>query len=97
MEQTLIVYRRDGCGYCRRLETALQDADVTYERKDIWDDPEAAAFVRSVNRGNEVVPTVVFPDGQVHTNPAPRAVLEAAGHPARPGPVRRWLSSHKPE
>ena len=43
---------------------------------DIWDDTEAAAFVRSVNDGNETVPTVVI-DGKPHTNPAPSQVREA--------------------
>ena len=38
--------------------------------RNIWDDPEAAAFVRTVNNGAETVPTVVV-DGAVYTNPPP--------------------------
>jgi len=47
---------------------------------DIWEDDDAAAFVRSVNSGNEVVPTVRVGD-HVRTNPSGRdvaALLAAA-------------------
>ena len=43
---------------------------------DVWADPDASAYVRSVNDGNEVVPTVVI-DGVPHTNPSPREVRVA--------------------
>lgn len=42
----------------------------------VWQDPAASAFVRSVNEGNEVVPTVVIA-GRAQTNPDPDAVLRA--------------------
>lgn len=73
------MYRRDGCGFCWRLERALRKAGVEYDRRDIWDDPEAAAFVRSVNNGSETVPTVVLGSGAVRTNPSPRELLEEIG------------------
>lgn len=42
----------------------------------IWDEPDAAAFVRSVARGYETVPTVaVGPVALV--NPSPRELLAA--------------------
>src|SRR5690349_6876395 len=74
----LAVYRRDHCGYCWKLERALRAAGVEYDRRDIYADPEAAAFVRSVNDGNETVPTVVL-DGTVMTNPKPADLLRALG------------------
>ena len=40
------------------LRSGLQRAGIEYREVNIWDDPEAAAFVRSVARGNETVPTV---------------------------------------
>lgn len=42
----------------------------------IWRDPEAAAYVRSVADGNETVPTVVI-DGRPVVNPSPHAVVAA--------------------
>lgn len=42
----------------------------------IWRDPDAAAFVRSVADGNETVPTVVI-DGHAYINPPPGQVVAA--------------------
>jgi len=75
----LAVYRRDHCGYCRRLENVLHAAGVDYDRRDIYADPDAAAFVRSVNNGNETVPTVVLSNGEVRTNPKPKDLLRELG------------------
>jgi glutaredoxin-like protein len=55
----IIFYWRPGCGFCRRLHDGLEAAGVAFEMRNIWEDPDAAAFVRSVARGNETVPTVV--------------------------------------
>jgi mycoredoxin len=44
-------------------------AGVQYTEVDIETDPTAAAFVASVNGGNEVVPTLKFSDGSTLTNP----------------------------
>jgi len=41
------------------LERHLEAGDLSFERRNIWDDPDAAGFVRSVANGNETVPTVV--------------------------------------
>lgn len=70
-----------------RLERALGQAGVTYDRRNIWEDDEAAAFVRSVNNGNETVPTVVVGD-ETFTNPAPGDLLArlGAGQVAKPSP-----------
>jgi mycoredoxin len=61
-----------------RLERALGAAGVEYQRRNIWEDDEAAAFVRSVNNGNETVPTVVIGE-EFLTNPSPAAVLTKLG------------------
>jgi glutaredoxin len=76
MTDRLVVYRRDHCGYCWALERALRAAHVDYDRRDIYADPEAAAFVRSVNDGNE---TVVMSNGEVRTNPKPKELLRDLG------------------
>lgn len=94
---SVVVYRRDHCPFCFRLEHGLQHAGVEYEQRDIWADSEAADFVRSVNNGNETVPTVVItaPDGTrtVRTNPGVAEVLGALGQvpPAKPSLLGRLL------
>lgn len=66
----LIMYSTVWCGYCKRLKTMLKSAGIPFTEVDIEDDPAAAEFVMSVNRGNQTVPTVRFPDGSALTNPS---------------------------
>lgn len=73
----MTVYWRPGCGFCMRLVSDLDRAELTYEAHNIWDDPEAAAFVRSVARGHETVPTVVV-GTKTLVNPSAQAVLDLA-------------------
>jgi len=58
----VVVYWRPGCPFCSSLHADLMRAGVSFRRVNIWDDPDAAAFVRSVARGNETVPTVTVGD-----------------------------------
>ncbi|MCY7300017.1 MAG: NrdH-redoxin [Ilumatobacteraceae bacterium] len=53
-----VVYWRPGCPFCSMLRVGLARQGIAYREVNIWEDPEAAAFVRSVARGNETVPTV---------------------------------------
>ncbi|MCL2463649.1 MAG: mycoredoxin [Micrococcales bacterium] len=67
---SLTIYTTPWCGYCRRLKSQLNAAGIAYDEVDIEQAPDAAAFVESVNGGNQTVPTVVFPDGTAATNPS---------------------------
>ena len=60
--ETVEFYWRPGCGFCMSLERQLRRAGVPMDQRNIWEDPDAAAFVRSVDRGNETVPTVTVGD-----------------------------------
>ncbi len=64
------MYSTQWCGYCQRLKAQLAREGIEITEIDIEADPEAAAFVESVNGGNQTVPTVVFPDGTTMTNPS---------------------------
>ena len=66
----LTMYSTTWCGYCRRLKLQLDEAGIAYDEVNIERDPDAAAFVESVNGGNQTVPTVRFPDGSALTNPS---------------------------
>jgi mycoredoxin len=69
MAAELTMYTTTWCGYCYRLKAALKSTKVSYTEVDIERDPAAAEFVRSVNGGNQTVPTVKFADGSALTNP----------------------------
>ncbi|RJL34403.1 glutaredoxin domain-containing protein [Bailinhaonella thermotolerans] len=71
-----VLYWRPGCVYCMRLRTRLLFSRLAYAEVNIWRDPEAAAFVRSVADGNETVPTVTV-DGRAMVNPSLRRLREA--------------------
>ena len=65
----LIMYSTPWCGYCHRLKAQFDREGIAYEVVDITEDPDAARYVMSVNRGNQTVPTILFPDGVTLTNP----------------------------
>jgi len=53
---------RPGCPFCMMLERDLDRAGIAVTRRNIWDEPDAAAIVRSVADGNETVPTIRIGD-----------------------------------
>ncbi len=69
----ITMYSTPWCGYCHRLRGQLDREGIAYAVVDIEEHPEAAAYVREVNDGNQTVPTVVFPDGSRADQPEPRA------------------------
>jgi mycoredoxin len=75
--QPITVYWRPGCGFCGSLINGLKRLDVPFNAVNIWDNEEAAAFVRGVARGNETVPTVSV-GAESFVNPSVAQVLEAA-------------------
>ena len=70
------MYTTSWCGDCRRLKRGLAEAGVDYHEIDIERDPKAADYVVRVNNGNQSVPTLVFTDGTVMTEPSTRQVLD---------------------
>ena len=72
----VVIYWRPGCVYCLRLRGALGKDKDKATWVSIWADDEAAAYVRSVNNGDETVPTVRIGEA-VHTNPDPELVRAA--------------------
>ncbi len=76
MSQPITMYSTQWCAYCRRLKSQLARDGIDVTEVDIENDPEAARYVVSVNGGNMTVPTVVFPDGTVITNPSAAQVKD---------------------
>jgi mycoredoxin len=73
-DAVVTVYTRPGCGFSASLVRGLERAGLPFRKLDIWQDPDAAAFVRSVADGNETVPTVLVADLAL-VNPGTRDVL----------------------
>jgi mycoredoxin len=66
----LTMYSTTWCGYCHRLKSQLDREGIAYEVVDIEQDRASETFVKSVNNGNAVVPTLRFDDGSTLTNPS---------------------------
>ncbi|MEU5531783.1 glutaredoxin domain-containing protein [Streptomyces sp. NPDC020362] len=72
----VVVYWGPMCPFCMKLRLRLRFTRLRYTEVNIWSDPEAAAFVRSVADGNETVPTVTVA-GRAMVNPSMRELTEA--------------------
>ncbi len=94
-------YWRPGCPFCMSLDRSLKGIEIPLEKHNIWEDPEAAAFVRSVANGNETVPTVRV-GNEFMVNPSAKEVAAAVARvdPSRaeemasvvkPGPLGKML------
>jgi mycoredoxin len=101
LQHPVTVYWRPGCGFCSSLLRGLDRQGLAFDRVNIWDDPGGAAFVRSVARGNETVPTVRVGDVAL-VNPTSRDVFRAVAEqapellpddwePPQPGRAERML------
>lgn len=71
----LELYWRPGCGFCAMLDRDLQRLGIALERRNIWEDEDAAAAVRSVAGGNETVPTVRI-GSESRVNPSAGEVVD---------------------
>ncbi len=76
MATNVTMYWRPGCGFCSALKRNLDARGIEYEMRNIWDNPDDAAFVRSVARGNETVPTVTVGELSM-VNPSADEVIAA--------------------
>jgi mycoredoxin len=72
------LYWRPGCGFCSSLTRSLDRIGLDYDAHDIWDDEDAAVFVRSVANGNETVPTVRIGDVALVNPTADEVMAEVA-------------------
>ena len=70
------VYWRPGCPFCLKLRLGLRLTRTPHQLVNVREDPEASAFVKRHNGGDEVVPTVAVGD-RVLNNPSVREIQRA--------------------
>ncbi len=78
-EKKIVMYTTNWCSDCHRAKYVLNEYGIEYENIDVEADPKGLAFVKEVNNGNRVVPTIVFPDGSILVEPTNRALAEKVG------------------
>ncbi|HMO58278.1 MAG TPA: glutaredoxin domain-containing protein [Roseiflexaceae bacterium] len=66
----ITMYGTPWCGDCRRVRRLFDEHQIGYSYIDIEQDDKARQYVIDVNRGNQSVPTIIFPDGSVLVEPS---------------------------
>lgn len=79
MPQEITVYGTSWCGDCHRSRRFLNHHGIPYKWIDVDKDAESSALMKELNRGRWVVPTIVFPDGSILTEPPDRVLAEKVG------------------
>jgi mycoredoxin len=72
----IVMYTTAWCVDCWRAKQVMDSMQVEYTEIDIAEDPDAVELVMRLNRGNRSVPTLIFPDGTVMTEPRTTALVE---------------------
>lgn len=70
MTERIILYGTPTCPQVLPASGILRRAKAPFEYVDISKNTEAKEIVRSINNGNESVPTLVFPDKTTLTEPS---------------------------
>lgn len=79
MEEMIRVYGASWCPDCRRAKRFLGDQRVPFEWHDIEVDPDGVRIVQERNNGNNVIPTIIFPDDSHLAEPSNEELAEKIG------------------
>ena len=73
------IYGTDWCSDCTRAKSFLDKYQVEYNWFNIELDKELQDYVREMNNGKQIVPTIVFDDGTVLVEPTNAELAEKLG------------------
>jgi len=74
--QAITMYGTRWCGDCKRARRLLEENEIDYIFIDIDLDKDGENYVIATNHGNRSVPTIIFPDGSVLTEPGNFVLIE---------------------
>ncbi len=75
----ITMYTTAWCSDCRRAKDFFNRHKIEYENVDLDEVPEATPFVKELNNGNRIVPTIVFPNGDLLVEPSNTQLAEKFG------------------
>ena len=78
-QETIKVYGADWCPDCRRSKGFLEEQGVAYQWIDVDQDEQAQEYVRQVNNGRRIIPTILFPDGSILVEPGNAELAKKLG------------------
>ena len=79
MDDLIKVYGAGWCPDCRRAKRFLGDQRISFEWHDIEVDPDGVRTVQERNDGNDIIPTIIFPDGSHLSEPSNEELAEKIG------------------
>lgn len=75
-QKNIVMYTTSWCPDCWRAKQVMTAMKVPYEEINITEDDEAVELVMTLNNGHRSVPTIVFPDGSILTEPSTSALAQ---------------------
>ncbi len=76
---SIMVYGAVWCPDCKRAKQFFGEQRVQYNNVDIDEDPKSVAFVEKINEGKRIIPTIIFPDGDVLVEPSNAELAKKLG------------------
>jgi len=74
-----MVYSTVWCPDCKRAKQFFGEQRVAYTNVDIEQDKKAMTFVEKVNEGMRIIPTIIFPDGEILVEPSNAELAKKLG------------------
>ncbi len=78
-DQTIQFFGAPWCPDCQRSKKFLNEQRVPYQWHDIDQDETARRYVQEVNRGKQIIPTIVFADGSILVEPTDAELADKLG------------------
>lgn len=75
----ITVYSTAWCPDCKRAKSFFGEHRVQYETVDIEENPDGVSFVENLNKGMRIIPTIIFPDGEILVEPSNAKLAEKLG------------------
>ena len=78
-KDTIVMYGAPWCPDCRQSKQFLGDHRIQFDYINVDENPDASDKVIEINNGMRIIPTIVFPDGDVLTEPSNAELAEKLG------------------
>jgi len=72
----IVMYTTEWCPDCWRAKQVMGSMKVAYQEINISEDEAAIELVIRLNNGSRSVPTIVFPDGSILTEPSTTTLVQ---------------------
>ncbi len=83
---SILIYGTTWCPDCTRALRFFDQRDIAYTWIDVDQDGEALKVVKDINHGHRIVPTIVFPDGDILIEPSNQELKTKFNHLSRETP-----------